>query len=165
MLNLLRAGYVAAIRQFAAVCLIGLLVVTFTKIRIFEAVQAIHTAQTGDPVSMFFAYADVLTAIAVMLTCDRSSLQTADSIRRASRIMYPTDPNRAADILQTLLWIPTAGFAVLALKPLPNALIDACNSVGFSRAMEVSWPGAMSICMAAFGANARAASRASRRLD
>ena len=165
MLKLLRAGYVAAIRQIAAVLLIALAVVTLTKIGVLGVGHPIPRVQTGDQESLLFAYADVLTAIAVISTCDRSSLQTADSIRRASRLMNPADPNRAADILQSLLWIPTAGFAILTLAPPPSVLIEACNCIGLSWVVGISWPGVMSICMAAFGANARAASRAARTLD
>ena len=164
MLKLLRAGYVAAIRQIAAVFLIALAVVTLTKIGVLGVGHPIPRVQTGDQESLLFAYAD-LTAIAVISTCDRSSLQTADSIRRASRLMNPADPNRAADVLQSLLWIPTAGFAILTLTPPPSVLIEACNCIGLSWAVGISWSGVMSICMAAFGANARAASSAARTLD
>lgn len=164
MLKLLRAGYVAAIRQIAAVFLIVLAVVTLTKIGVLGVGHPIPRVQTVYQESLLFAYADVLTAIAVISTCDRSSLQTADSIRRASRLMNPADPNRAADVLQSLLWIPTAGFAILTLTP-PSVLIEACNCIGLSWVVGISWPGVMSICMAAFGANARAASRAARTPD
>ena len=163
MLDLVRAGCVAAIRQLAAVLLIGLAVFALTKVRVFIGTgHPIYAVQAGDQVSLFFAYADVLTAIAVISTCNRASQKTADSIRGASRLMFPTDPSRAADILQSLLWVPTAGFAVLALRPPPSILIQACNYIGFSWMAGIGWSGVMSVCMAVFGANARAASRASR---
>jgi hypothetical protein len=165
MLNLIRAGYVAGGRQFAAVLLIALAVVMLIKIRTVGAGHPMQAVQTGNQLSLFFAYADILAAIAVISTCNQSILQTADALRRASRLIYPTDPSRAADILQSLLWVTAAGFAIMTLKPPPSVLAGICNELGLCWVVRVGWPGIMSICMAAFGANARAASRASRQQD
>ena len=153
MPNLVRAGYVAAIRQFAAVLVVGLIIIILTKFRVFGG-------QAGGQISLFFAYADILIAIGVISTCDRSSMQTAKSIRRASRTMQPTDPNRASDVLRSFLWILTAGCAILTLTPPPTLLVQACSYAGLPRVAWIGWPGAMSICVAALGANARAATRA-----
>jgi hypothetical protein len=165
MLSLARAGYVAAGRQFAAVLLIALAVVTLIEIRMVGAGHPMEAFHTESQLSLFFAYADILAAIAVISTCNQSILQTADALRHASRLMYPTDPSRAADILQSLLWITAAGFAIMTVKPPPSALAGICNEIGLCWGVRAGWPGVMSICMAAFGANARAATRASRGQD
>jgi hypothetical protein len=59
--------------------------------------------------------------------------------------------------LQAQLLIAAAGFGILALRPIPLALVELASAVGCAAATPVIWPAMMSIFAAAFGANAHAA--------
>jgi hypothetical protein len=59
--------------------------------------------------------------------------------------------------LQAQLLIAAAGFRILALRPIPLALVELASAVGRAAATPVIWPAMMRAFAAAFGANAHAA--------
>jgi len=104
MLQLFRAGYVAAIRQLVVVLFMGTAVIVLMRFGFITPVRPIDVGDApaaGDVfsrISLFLSSSDVLTAIAVALTCERSIVRTSESLRRASRLMDSTNPNHAADL-------------------------------------------------------------------
>ncbi|UDL90677.1 hypothetical protein LGH82_04920 [Mesorhizobium sp. PAMC28654] len=98
-------------------------------------------------------------ALVIALTNNPVVYFTAERIRFASHLMRPSDPDYATKSLLTQLTLASIGFAILALRPPPTALLDAVSG-GCAWAASVTWSGFMSIAVAGFGANAQAAKRA-----
>ena len=99
----------------------------------------------------------LLTAVGVAATRHRFVELTAERIRRASRLMNHSDPDRAANTLMILLWFAAMGFAAVALGSPPSFLTELGWQLGPFDAAPIIWSGMMSIGVASFGANAQAA--------
>jgi hypothetical protein len=82
---------------------------------------------------------------------------TADRIRRASRLMNRSDPDRAANTLMVSLWFAAMGFGAVTLSSPPSFLMEQGWHLGNFDAAPIIWSGMMSIGAASFGANAQAA--------
>jgi hypothetical protein len=106
------------------------------------------------------SWIDLLLAVGIALTQNRFIDETAARIREAARRFYPPAPDRPCKALCVQLWAASAGFAVLALRPPPATLVVAADTWGWGLAVMLTWPGAMSVGVAAFGANAYAVRRA-----
>lgn len=102
----------------------------------------------------------ILTAFGAALTDGRFVTRTAAQIRQASRLTKPAKPDDAAKSLMAQLCLSAMGFVVVAFSPPPGLLIDACHYFGRSWAAAIIWPGMMSVGVASFGVNARAARNA-----
>lgn len=114
-------------------------------------------SDAGSLLASFFpllTWVYILTAVGVALTDDRFVASTAIQIRQASRHMNPAKPDHAAEILMVQLCPPALGFVMVAYRPPPGLLIETCRYFG------CSWAASMSIGVASFGANARAARNA-----
>jgi hypothetical protein len=96
----------------------------------------------------------------VALPDDRFVACTAVQIRQASRHMNPAKSDHAAKILMVQLCLSAIGFVMVAYRPPPGLLIETCRYFGCSWAASIIWPGMMSIGVASFGADARAARNA-----
>jgi hypothetical protein len=81
----------------------------------------------------------------------------AHRIRRASRLMNPSDPDRAANTLMISLRFAAMGFAAVSLGPPPSFLTEHGWHLSYFDAAPIIWSGMMSIGVASFGANAQAA--------
>jgi hypothetical protein len=99
----------------------------------------------------------LLTAFGVALTRHRFVDLTADRIRRASRLMNRSDPDRAANTLMVSLWFAAMGFGAVTLNSPPSFLTEQGWHLGNFDAAPIIWSGMMSIGVASFGANAQAA--------
>jgi len=88
---------------------------------------------------------------------DRFVDLTAARIRRASRLMNPSDPDRSANTLMISLWFTAMGFGAVTLGSPPSFLTEQGWHLGYFDAAPIIWSGMMSIGVASFGANAQAA--------
>jgi hypothetical protein len=99
----------------------------------------------------------LLTAVGVAATRHRFVDLTAERIRRASRLMNLSDPDRAANTLMISLWLAAIGFAAVSLGPPPSFLTAHGWHLAYFDAAPIIWSGMMSIGVASFAANAQAA--------
>ena len=159
MLRLFQAGAVAASFQCILIVLVTPLV--FVSWRYGSNIQQLPDV---DPLSSsvvpYLKWIYLLTSIGAALTTHRFIDVTARNIRRASRLMRPSEPNEASARLRVMCWLAAIGCAGLALYSPPEVLFAAADYLGSSDAAAITWPGIMSIGLAAFGANAQAAAKA-----
>jgi hypothetical protein len=99
----------------------------------------------------------LLAAAGVAATRHRFVDLTAARIGRASRLMNPSDPDRAANTLMISLWFTAMGFGAVTLGSPPSFLTEQGWHLGYFDAAPIIWSGMMSIGVASFGANAQAA--------
>jgi hypothetical protein len=92
-----------------------------------------------------------LIALGLALTRNRYVDATALNLRQAARRVWPAAPHYAVRALQGQLLIAAAGFGILALRPVPLALVELVSAVGCAAAIPVIWPAMMSIFAAALG--------------
>ncbi|MCA1371340.1 hypothetical protein I6F15_28930 [Bradyrhizobium sp. BRP14] len=100
----------------------------------------------------FLAWFYLLTAFGAALTGSHFVDATTAHIRHASRLMRPAEPDLAARILLTQLWLTTAGLIVLSLRPPPEALRQAGLCLGNVDTASIAWPALMTGGVACFGA-------------
>lgn len=161
MIQLVLAGLVAACTQFVAATVATLMV--FSAARhglIAPTLVCPDTEQLPVSVPSLLTWIFLLTAIGIALTSGRFVDFTTAHIRRASRLMWPAEPDRATKTLLGQLWLAAMGFAILALRPPPHVWIEAGGYLGPGCTASIVWPGVMSIGLACFGANAHAARKA-----
>ena len=156
MLRLFQAGVTAAWMQCLAILLATLLILSYAHHRI-ETLQV----QADDPAVQslipLLQLIYLLTAVGVAATRHRFVDLTAERIRRASRLMNPSDPDRAANTLMISLWFAAMGFAAVTLGPPPSFLTEHGWHLSYFDAAPIIWSGMTSIGVASFGANAQAA--------
>ena len=97
------------------------------------------------------------TAVGVAATRHRFVDLTAGRIRRASRLMNHSDPDRAANTLAISLWFAAMGFAAVTLSSPPSFLTEQGWHPGLFDAAPIIWSEIRSLGVASFGANAQAA--------
>jgi hypothetical protein len=99
----------------------------------------------------------VVFAAGVALTKHRYVTLTSTRIRRASRLMSSSEPDRTAGTLAICLLFASIGCASFALQPPPAILVSMNWHLGLQAAAPILWSAVMSVCVASFGANAHAA--------
>lgn len=149
MIGLFQAGFAAACMQLIAIVL--------ETIGFFFAGG--DDCQS-EPTLSFLTWCYLLTALGVALTTDRFVTTTAGRIRRASRLLDPTQPHLATENWLSQLCLASLGFGVIAFHSPPYFLAAACDFIGFTCGASIAWSGMMSIGAASFGANAQATRRA-----
>ena len=163
IIRLFQAGLVAACAQLMAVALATLLVFLAGRSGLIAPTLAeICPDAESSPTSVSppLTWIYLLTAIGIALTSGRFVDFTAAHIRRASRLMRPAEPDHATKSLLVQLWLAAIGFAILTLRPPPHVWIETGRYWGLGCTASIIWPGAMSIGLACFGANAHAARKA-----
>lgn len=163
MLRLFQAGLVAACIQFIAVGLATLFVFLSARHGLIVPVPPVVGPDTDSQLASIFpllTWVYLLIALGVALTRGRFVDFTAARVRRASRLMRPTEPVHATKTLLVQLWLAVIGFVILALRSPPYPLIEAGRYFGCIGAASIAWSGMMSIGVASFGANVHAARKA-----
>ena len=156
MLRLFQAGVIAALMQCIAILLATLLIFSYAHHRI-ENLQMPADDPTVLSLISLLQLIYLLTAVGVAATRHRFVDLTAARIRRASRLMNPSDPDRAANTLMISLWFTAMGFGAVTLGSPPSFLTGQGWHLGYLDAAPIIWSGMMSIGVASFGANAQAA--------
>jgi len=162
-LRLIQAGLIAACLQAIAVAVITGSVLLYLRAGFSRSSPLIYANQFSPQLTSalpFLTWAYLLTALGIILTGTRFVDATAFYLRIASRRMPSFAPGGAAKTLLVQLWIAAVGFAVLALRPPPGALVELAATLGCPVVAAIAWPGMMSIGAADFGANAHAAAAA-----
>ena len=165
ILRLFHAGLVAAAAQLIAVGLVTIMTFRFVLDRypdFFEPDFCSDADCQSVAVLQYLSWGYLLTACGVALTGHRAIDATASRIRHASRNMRPGEPDRATRILLSLLSVSTAASAVCALSPAPVILTLIGRHFACVCVASIIWSGTMSVGVASFGTNARAAIRALR---
>jgi hypothetical protein len=164
MLQLFRAGLFAAGYQLIAAASIGLAVTLLDGHWIIAQPESSTVFDGPDslwnPGGSFASWAYLLAAFGVIFTSHRHTEITARRIRYASRLLDPTDADQATRALLTQFCLSCMGFVILLLKPPLDLPTEDSLCVGCASLVSIGWPGMMSIGLASFGANARAAHRA-----
>jgi len=163
ILRLFQAGLVAAGAQLIAVGLTTFITFAFLQHSypgVFQPDVCSDTDCESIAVLQYLKWVYLLTACGVAFTHHRNIEATASRIRHSSRAMWPAEPDRAAKVLLTLLYVSAVASAVCALSSPPTLLIAIGRQFACACATSLIWPGTLSIGVASFGANARAAKRA-----
>jgi len=158
MLRLFQAGAIAGLMQCIAILLATLLIFSYARHRI-ENLQVPADDQAVLSLIPLLQLIYLLTAVGVAATRHRFVDLTAARIRRASRLMNHSDPDRAANTLMISLWFTAMGFAAVTLGSPPSFLTELGWHLGPFDAAPIIWSGMMSIGVASFGANAQAAAQ------
>jgi hypothetical protein len=158
MLRLFQAGVTAACMQCLAILLATLLIFSYAHHRI-ENLQVPAYDPTVRSLIPLLQLIYLLAAVGVAATRHRFVDLTAARVRRASRLMNPSDPDRAANTLMISLWFTAMGFAAVTLGSPPSFLTEQGWHLGYFDAAPIIWSGMMSIGVAGFGANAQAAAQ------
>lgn len=163
MLTLLHAGLVAASRQLCAVVIVTLFMSLLASHNlIFQEASATsgNTEALWMSVSPFFIWTYLLIATGWTLSTDRSIFFTAESFRRASRVVRFVNPHFALKALVAQLSLSAILLAVLALRT-PESILEVGRQFGSTAAATtIGWAATMSIGVACMGASAHAALRA-----
>ncbi len=162
-IRLFQAGLAAACLQSTAVLFATLIVYVATRQGLIGPLSSQARSDAGSlltSVLPLLKWVYILTAVGVALTDDRFVPRTAAQICQASGHMNPARPDLAAKFLMVQLCLSAIGFVMVAFRQPPGLLIETCRYVGCSWAASILWPGMMSIGVASFGANARAARNA-----
>jgi hypothetical protein len=162
MLTFLQAGFVAAARQLAAVTIITLSVLLLASYElIFQRVPSMDSEADAFWISVLplLIWTYLLIAAGFALSTGRWIDVTATHIRRASHLVRFTTPERALKILSTQLSLSALLFSLIAWRT-PEFVIAVGQHLGSESGAVIGWAGAMSICLACFGATAHAALRA-----
>jgi len=156
MLRLFQAGVIAACIQSLAIILATLLILSYAHHRI-ENMQVPADDPAVQPLIPLLQLVYLVTAVGVAATRHRFVDLTGGRIRRASRLMNHSDPDRAANTLTISLWFAAIGFAAVTLSSPPSFLTEQGWHLGSFDAAPIIWSGIMSLGVASFGANAQAA--------
>jgi hypothetical protein len=156
MLRLFQAGVIAACIQSIAIILATLLILSYAH-RQIENLQVPADDPTVQSLVPLLQLIYLVTAVGVAATRHRFVDLTAGRIRRASRLMNHSDPDRAANTLTISLWFAAMGFAAVTLSSPPSFLTEQGWHLGSFDAAPIIWSGIMSLGVASFGANAQAA--------
>lgn len=157
MLRLLEAGLIAGMRQLLAIILITSIAFLASEKIMFESASGflshLEISRSASPV---VTWTFLLTAVGFAFTQNRTLMLTAKRIRHATRLLG--GEHKSVSLAGQLV-IATLVFALLALRPPPSFLIDACQYAGCLPATPVVWTGMMTTAVAFFGASAHAAIR------
>ncbi|WP_454628082.1 hypothetical protein [Bradyrhizobium cenepequi] len=99
----------------------------------------------------------VVLASGLALTKHRYVTSTSVRIRQASRLLSPSEPERAAGTLAICLLVASVGCASFAFRPPPDILATLNWHLGVYTAGPILWSALMSVGTAGFGSNAHAA--------
>jgi hypothetical protein len=157
-LRLFQAGAIAALTQCLAILLATLLVFSYAHHRI-ENLQIPAGDPTVASLVPLLQLCYLLTAVGVAATRHRFIDSTAAGIRRTSRRINPSHPDRAANTMVISLWFAAMGFAALTLGSPPGVLTRLGWHLGYFDAAPILWSAIMSVWLAGFGANAQAAAQ------
>ena len=163
ILRLFQAGLVAAGAQLIAVGLTTFITFAFllhSYPGVFQPDVCSDTDCESVAVLQYLKWGYLLTACGVAFTSHRNIEITASRIRHGSRAMWPAEPDRAAKVLLSLLFVSAAASAVCALSSPPTLLMAIGRQFACACAASFIWSGILSIGVASFGANARAAKKA-----
>lgn len=153
--RLFQAGLIAGCVQTAIVFATTPLVILFAQYRDDD------TGASGrDPnlsVVSLLPLIYVMLAAGVAMTKHRYLTWTSTRIRRASRLISPTQPDRTTGTLAICFFYASIGCASFALQPPPAILVAMNWHLGPHAAAPLLWSALMSVCVASFGANAHAA--------
>lgn len=163
ILRLFQAGLVAAGAQIIALGLTTF--ITFAFLRhsypgVFQPDVCSNTDCNSVAVLQYLKWGYLLTACGAAFTRHRHIETTASRIRLGSRAIWPAEPDRAAKVLLSLLFVSAIASAVCALNSPPTLLIAIGRQFTCACAASLIWSGTLSIGVAGFVANARAAKRA-----
>ncbi len=107
--------------------------------------------------SISFRTAELLIALGLVLSTNRSAAATALRLRIAARRMSPAKPDYPNKALLVQLSVTAFGLAVIAASTPPVSPVEIARGVGLVAIAPVLWTGIFSIGAAAFGSNAHAA--------
>lgn len=141
----LQVGIVAAVLQLLAVAILAMVTISFVE---------------PEPSAQMLAWMYLTIATGLALTTNRYAHLMTDFVRRASRLLDPTQPTHASTSLTVQLALSAVLFAALALQSPPHFLNDIGSSQYAANAASIIWFGGMSAAVAGFGATAHAAYRA-----
>jgi hypothetical protein len=150
--RLFQAGFVAGCVQAGIVLVVTPSVVLFAQYRDDDS-----STSSRDPASSVVSLLPliyVVFAAGVALTKHRYVTLTSTRIRRASRLMSSSEPDRT---LAICLLFATIGCTSFALQPPPAILVSMNWHLGPHAAAPILWSALISVCVASFGANAHAA--------
>jgi hypothetical protein len=164
MLRLLHAGIIAAGYQLLAVVLITVAVSLLAQHGIIDWPGLSELSNGTDSLSIladpFVCWTYILTALGIIFTDHQYIGITARRICYASHLLNPSKPAQATNVLLAQLWLTSIGFVALVLKSPPDLFLEVGRRLGCDWIALVAWPGIMSIGLASFGSNARAAHKA-----
>lgn len=164
MVQLLRAGLIAGVRQIGAVVTMTFLMFLLATPNTASKISApgAHSESFWISVSPFLAWAYIIVAVGLALTVGKSIGATAERIRHASHLMRPMTPERILVSLIVQCVLSATLFAILAVRTPPEPLITAARYFGWACAASIGWPAALSVAVACFGAIAHGALNAYR---
>jgi hypothetical protein len=164
MLRLFQVGLIAAGYQLLAVVSIVVAVSLLAQRGIL--VRSVSSA-SSDEAGLFLIIADpvvcwayILIALGIIFTDNQFVEITARHICNASRFWNPDKPDQATNILLAQLLLTSIGFVALVIKAPPYLFVEIGRRLGCTWVALIVWPGIMSVGLASFGANARAAHKA-----
>jgi hypothetical protein len=164
MLRLFQAGLIAAGYQLLAIVLITVAVSLLALHGIIDWSGLSELSNETDwlsiPADPLVCWAYILTALGIIFTDHRYIEITARHICYASRLLDPSKPAQATNVLLAQLWLTSIGFVALVLKSPPDLFVEVGRRLECDWIALVAWPGIMSIGLASFGSNARAAHKA-----
>ena len=154
-LQLFQAGLFAGGVQAAIVLVMTPVVMLF--IQVPDSASGASNPDRAFSVVSLLQLIYVVIAAGVALTTHRYVTSTSARIRRVSRLMSSSEPDRVAGTLAICFLIASFGCASVALQP-PPAILMAMNwHLGAHAAGPLLWSALMSPGVAGFGANAHAA--------
>lgn len=108
------------------------------------------------PTAFVLSLSYLLTGLGVAFTNNRQLERSSERIRKASRLMYPPEPDRAATILLVYLCVISIFFIVLSSAQAPENTLKGGSRTGLDWIGPIMLPALYSICLAAFATMARA---------
>jgi hypothetical protein len=152
------AGIFAGLVQALMVLGLSVAAIRHLGIEQFLSVETdSETVARGVSYATLVAWSDILIAVCLSMIQTRQVDLTARRLKTGFRRLSPRDPDHAASSLLVQLSLTSIGFAVLAMRPPPGFVLSLGSMLGSAGYGALIWPAAMSIGVAAFGANAHAA--------
>ena len=158
MRQLSAAGIFAGSVQ--ALMVLGLSVAAIRHLGIDQFLPIETDAETSEMAVSYatlVAWSDILIAVCLSMIRTRQVDLTARRLKIGFRSLSPREPDHAASSLLVQLSLTSIGFAVLAMRPPPGCVLSLGSMLGSAGYGALIWPAAMSIGVAAFGANAHSA--------
>ena len=160
--HVFQAGLVSAGIQFIASIFITFVVLVLTRVNLIGSPAPqldLATDNSVAQVTSFLTWAYFVTAIGTIFTNNRFVRMSAAYLQATSLLVKSSEPDHVIKSLVAPLWFSSIGFAVLALRP-PEFVLEFDRYLGFVDVFPLEWSLAMTIGLAYFGANTRAALRA-----
>src|SRR5215208_2943899 len=128
MLRLFQAGLIAAGYQLLAVILIAVAVPLLALHGIIGRSGLPELSNGTDSLSIpadpLLCWAYILTALGIAFTDHQYIEITARHICYASRLLNPSKPAQATNVLLAQLWLTSIGFVALVLKSPPDLFVE-----------------------------------------